>query len=79
MTVTPSQESAFLSGTVGIPMESVSLTILLILYSLLYVWVAWVIFSQWRSWSAKKIDFFVFLLRSTRSIVIAIFLGFLAR
>ena len=54
-------------------------TILLILYSVLYIWVAWVIVTQWKAWSHRKINFYDFLTRSVRSIFLTLVLGFLLR
>ena len=79
MAVTASQQTAFNTATLGIPMQSFSDTILLILFAVLYIWVAWIVVSQWRAWSARQIDFYALLLRSTRSIVITLFLTLLAR
>lgn len=77
MAVSASQEAAFTGATLGVPMSSFSLTILLILYSLLYVWVTWVVVTQWKAWSNKKISFYDFLTRTVRSILLTLVLGFL--
>ncbi len=77
MAVTASQEAAFTGATLGVPMSSFSLTILLILYSLLYIWVVWVVVTQWKAWSNKKISFYDFLTRTVRSIFLTLVLGFL--
>lgn len=77
MAVTVSQEAAFTGATLGVPMSSFSLTILLILYSLLYIWVVWVVVTQWKAWSNKKISFYDFLTRTVRSIFLTLVLGFL--
>jgi len=77
MAVSASQEAAFTGATLGVPMGSFSLTILLILYSLLYVWVTWVVVTQWKAWSNKKISFYDFLTRTVRSILLTLVLGFL--
>ena len=79
MAVTSFQESAFRDATLGVTMYSFNLTILLILYSVLYLWVAWVIFSQWKAWSRRKIDFYDFLMRVVRSIILTLVFGFLLR
>lgn len=79
MAVSASQETAFTGATIGVPMESFSLTILLIFYSVLYIWAAWVIVTQWMAWSRRKIDFYDFLTRSVRSIFLTLVLGFLLR
>jgi len=77
MAVSASQEAAFTGATLGVQMSSFSLTILLILYSLLYVWVTWVVVTQWKAWSNKKISFYDFLTRTVRSILLTLVLGFL--
>ncbi|MGS2722115.1 TIGR03758 family integrating conjugative element protein [Porticoccus sp. GXU_MW_L64] len=77
MAITAAQESAFTGATLGLPMSSFSTAILLILYSLLYIWLSWVIVTQWRAWARRKIDFFDFLIRAVRSVVLTLVLGFL--
>lgn len=79
MAVSSSQEAAFTDATVGVPMGSFSLTVLLILYSVLYIWAAWVIFAQWKAFSNRKIDFYEFLTRVVRSVFLTLVLGFLLR
>lgn len=79
MAVSASQEAAFTGATLGVPMSSFNLTIFLILYSVLYVWAAWVVVTQWKAWSNRKINFFDFLIRAVRSIFITLVLGFLLR
>ena len=79
MAVTASQEAAFTGATLGIPMGSFSLTILLIFYSILYTWLVWVIVTQWKAWSNRKINFYDFLTRTVRSIFLTLVLGFLLR
>ena len=79
MAVSASQEAAFTGATLGVPMSSFNLTIFLILYSVLYVWAAWVVVTQWKAWSNRKINFFDFLIRAIRSIFITLVLGFLLR
>lgn len=79
MAVSAAQENAFTAATLGFSMGSFSLTILLIFYSILYTWAIWVIVSQWRAWSKRKIDFYDFLLRAVRSIFLTLVLGFLLR
>lgn len=77
MAVTASQEAAFTSATLGVTMTNFSTTILLVFYSVLYVWVAWVMVTQWQAWSQQRIDFYDFLIRAVRSIVLTLVLGFL--
>lgn len=77
MAITAEQEAAFSGATAGVPMSSFSLTILLIVFSVLYIWVVWVIMTQWKSWSQGKIDFYEFLIRVVRSIFLTLVLGFL--
>ena len=79
MAVSASQEAAFTDATLGISMSSFSLTILLVFYSVLYLWAVWIVFSQWKSWSNRKIDFYTFLMRVVRSIFLILVLGFLLR
>ena len=79
MAVSASQEAAFTGATLGVPMSSFNLTIFLILYSVLYVWAAWVVVTQWKAWSNRKINFFDFLTRAVRSIFLTLVLGFLLR
>lgn len=77
MAVSASQEAAFTGATLGVPMSSFNSTILLIFYSVLYIWLVWVIFTQWKAWSRRKIDFYDFLIRSVRPIFLTLVLGFL--
>ena len=79
MAISASQEMAFTGATLGIPMSSFNLTILLIFYSVLYVWVAWAVITQWKAWSHRKIHFYDFLTRTVRSIFLTLVLGFLLR
>lgn len=79
MAVSASHEAAFTGATLGVPMDSFRLTILLIFYSVLYIWVVWVIVTQWKAWSHRKINFYDFLTRSVRSIFLTLVLGFLLR
>lgn len=79
MAVSAAQESAFTGATLGVPMSSFNLTILLILYSVLYLWIAWVVVTQWRAWARRKIDFYDFLIRAVRSVFLTLVLGFLLR
>ena len=79
MAVSASQEAAFTGATLGVPMSSFNLTIFLILYSVLYAWAAWVVVTQWKAWSNRKINFFDFLTRAVRSIFLTLVLGFLLR
>ena len=79
MAVSAAQEAAFTGATLGVPMASFSLTILLIFYSALYLWVTWVIVTQWRAGSHRKINFYEFLTRSVRAIFLTLVLGFLLR
>ena len=79
MAISASQKMAFTGATLGIPMSSFNLTILLIFYSVLYVWVAWVVITQWKAWSHRKIHFYDFLTRTVRSIFLTLALGFLLR
>ncbi|MEE8057361.1 MAG: DUF3262 family protein [Pseudomonadales bacterium] len=68
MAVSAAQQAAFTGATLGVPMSSFNLTILLILYSILYIWLAWVIVTQWKAWSNRTINFYDFLTRTVRSI-----------
>ncbi len=77
MAVSASQQVAFTGATLGVPMSSFNLTILLILYSILYIWAAWVIVTQWKAWSNRKINFYDFLTRTVRSIFLTLVFGFL--
>lgn len=77
MAVTASQEAAFTGATIGIPMSSFSNTILIIFFSILYLWVVWIIITQWKAWTHGKINFYDFLTRSVRSIFLTLVLGFL--
>lgn len=76
MAVTAAQEAAFTGATLGFVMDNFRLTILLIFYSILYLWMAWVIMTQWKAWSNQKIPFFDFLTRTVRSIFLILVLGF---
>lgn len=77
MAVTAAQEAAFTGATLGVPMGSFSTTILLLVFSVLYIWVCWVMMTQWKAWSQNKIDFYDFLTRAVRSIFLTLVLGFL--
>ncbi len=79
MPVSAAQEAAFTGATLGVSMASFSQTILLVFYSVLYIWVAWVIVTQWKAWSHRKINFYEFLTRSVRSVFLTLVLGFLLR
>ncbi len=79
MAVSLAQESAFTGATLGFAMADFQTTILLIFYSVLYIWAIWVIVGQWRAWSKRKIDFYEFLIRVVRSIFITLVMGFLLR
>ena len=57
MTVSASQEAAFTSATIGVPMSSFSNTILILFFSILYLWVCWVIVTQWKAWTQGKMIF----------------------
>ena len=76
MAVTASQQAAFSDATVGYTMGAFSTTILLIFYSLLYIWMCWVIVTQWKAWANRKIEFYDFLVRSVRSVFLTLVLGF---
>jgi integrating conjugative element protein (TIGR03758 family) len=76
VSVTAAQEAAFESGTLGVAMSDFQLTVLLILYSILYLWAVWVMVTQWRAWCYKKINFYHFLVRSVRAVFITLLLGF---
>jgi len=76
MPVSASQEAAFTGATLGFTMDNFSTTILLMFYSILYLWMTWVIITQWKAWSNQKILFYDFLTRSTRAVVLTLFLGF---
>lgn len=77
MAVTATQEAAFSGATLGVSMSSFSTTILLLVFSVLYIWVCWVMMTQWKAWSQSKIDFYDFLTRVVRSIFLTLVLGFL--
>ncbi|PHS00169.1 MAG: TIGR03758 family integrating conjugative element protein [Blastopirellula sp.] len=77
MAISAAQEAAFTGGTIGVPMSSFSNTILFIFFSILYLWVCWVIVTQWKSWMHGKINFYDFLTRSVRSVFLTLFLGFI--
>lgn len=76
MAVSASQEAAFTGATIGVPMSSFSNTILIIFFSLLYLWVCWVIVTQWKAWMHGKINFYDFITRAVRSVFVTLFLGF---
>lgn len=77
MAVSASQEAAFSSGTFGLAMDDFQLTIMFILFSLLYLWAGWVMYSQWLSWSNRKIPFYAFLTRCVRCCLVTLFASFL--
>lgn len=79
MAVSASQQAAFVEATSGVPMDSFSLTVLLLVFSVLYLWVAWVILAQWRAWTQGNIDFYDLLTRITRAVFLSLVLGFLLR
>lgn len=77
MAVTASQQAAFTGGTLGVPMEAFQTTILGVLFAGLYLWAAWVMFTQWRAWSQGQIPIYTLLTRSTRAALVTLFVGFL--
>lgn len=77
MAVSASQEAAFTGATIGVPMSSFSSTILLIFFSILYLWVTWVIYTQCKAWLHQKINFYDFIMRAVRSILLTLVLGFI--
>jgi integrating conjugative element protein (TIGR03758 family) len=77
MMITSSQHAAFTGATLGVPMEAFQFTILAILFSGLYLWAAWVMFTQWRAWSQGLIPVYTLLTRSTRAALVTLFVGFL--
>ena len=76
MTVTASQDAAFTGATTGLTMSDFQLTILLILYSILYLWASWVIVTQWKAWANRKINFYDFLMRTVRAVLITLLASF---
>lgn len=77
MPVSASQEAAFENATFGLEMVYFETTILLIFFGLLYLWASWVIVSQWKAWSNRKIDFYDLLMRSVRCVLVTVFASFL--
>lgn len=77
MAVSAAQEAAFVGGTQGIAMTDFQLAILGVFFSLLYLWAAWVIYSQWMAWSNRKITFYAFLTRCVRCVLVTLFASFL--
>lgn len=77
LAVSASQEAVFTAGTLGFTMADFRLTILLVLFTLLYLWAIWVVVTQWKSFSNRKISFYDFLMRCVRCVLVTIFASFL--
>ena len=77
MAVSASQEAAFENATFGLEMADFQLTVLMIFFGLLYLWASWVMYSQWKAWSNRKIDFYDLLFRSVRCVLVTVFASFL--
>lgn len=77
MAISASQEAAFSGGTFGLTMNDFQLTILFIFFSFIYLWAGWVMYSQWTSWSKRKISFYVLLTRCVRCVLVTLFSSFL--
>lgn len=77
MAVSASQEAAFENATFGLTMADFQLTVLFILFSLIYLWAGWVMVSQWKAWSRRQIDFYDLLVRSVRCVLVTVFASFL--
>ncbi len=74
--VTAEQIAAFTNATLGITMAQFQLTILMIFYSIIYLWLSWVVVMQWKAWGNRKISFYDFLLRTVRSVIVTIMASF---
>ena len=77
MALTSSQEAAFSGGTFGLSTGDFQLAILTVFYALLYLWVAWVMYSQWLAWSERSISFYALLTRCVRCVLVTLFASFL--
>lgn len=77
MAISSGQQAAFTGGTQGLVMADFQLAILSLLFSLLYLWAAWVMVSQWTAWSNRKIPFYTFLTRCVRCVLVTLFASFL--
>lgn len=77
MAVTASQQAAFNGATLGVPMSDFQLTILLILFSVLYTWMAWLMVTQWRAWAYGNISFYDLLWRCVRAVLVTLLASFL--
>ncbi len=74
--MTDSQIAAFTNATSGISAAQFQLTILLIFYSVVYLWSGWVVTTQWKAWGNRKISFYDFLSRTTRCVLIVLLSSF---
>jgi integrating conjugative element protein (TIGR03758 family) len=79
MNVTAEQEAAFTNSTLGVPMDSFELVILLVLFGLLYLWAGWVLFTQWKAFDRRKISLHDLIVRTVRVALITILVSFLLR
>lgn len=74
--MTDSQVTAFTQATAGVSAAQFQLTVLIIFYSLMYLWSGWVVTTQWKAWGNRKIGFHSFLTRTVRCVVILLLSSF---
>ena len=74
--MTAAQIAAFANATLGVTAAQFQLTILLIFYALVYLWLSWLVTTQWKAWSNRKISFYDFLMRTVRGVLITLFASF---
>ncbi|WP_299772437.1 TIGR03758 family integrating conjugative element protein [uncultured Pseudoteredinibacter sp.] len=77
--MTAAQQQAFTDATLGLSTGDFRQFILIVLFSVLYLWVAWLAYGQWKAFEKNKIDLFDFMSRVVRSIVITLVMGFLLK
>ena len=74
--MTAAQISAFTNATLGVTANQFQLTILLIFYAIVYLWFSWLVITQWKSWCNRKINFYDFLIRMSRGVLVTLLSSF---
>ena len=74
--MTSSQVSAFTNSTGGFA-PAIVLTVIAGILAVIYLlWLAWIAYSQLRSWQNGQGDFYDFLFITVRAAVVALIIGF---
>lgn len=74
--MTEAQIAAFLAAASGVTAAQFQLIILLLFYAVVYLWLAWVVTTQWKAWSNRKISFYDFLMRTVRCVFVTLLASF---